>query len=180
MKFKSIILLAAILAAVLVTACSSDSGNSEAPKSNTPTKNSNVNVSVPNQPDANANSGNTVTVVNSNANRPTNQLREPTLAAKPAPDNSTFTSTMDKDGTFIEVREFKDNPSIIKVVRKMYVDKSKYFVYLKSGKVVEAPADKMKDFRVIAPSNILEAIGMKPATAPVNANVTREMKMKQQ
>lgn len=177
MKFESFILFVALFAAVGCGACSSDSANVNASTTNAPAKNSNVVVNVPNQPDSNVNSGNTVTVVNSNANRPGNQLREPTLAAKPAPDNSTFTSTMDKDGTFIEVREFKDNPSIVKVVRKMYVDKSRYFVHLKSGKVVEAPADQMKDFRVLAPANILEAIGMKPATAP--ANVTREMKLKQ-
>ncbi len=170
-------IFAAILLAVAGSACSSEPADTNVSRSNVPPKNQNVASNVANQQTANKNSV-TPTIVDTNANRPTNQLRESTLIAQPAPDNSTFTSTMDKDGTFMEVREFKSDPLIAKVVRKLYVDKSKYFVHLKSGKIVEAPADKMNNFRVLAPANFLDAIGVKPATAP--ANVTRDMNLKKE
>ncbi len=182
MRLEKNFLPALILAVAAGAACSSESSNGNAANPNTarsngPGKNGNVAINAANQQTANINAV-TPTIVDTNSNRPTNQLRESTLIAQPAPDNSTFTSTMDKDGTFMEVREFKSDPLIAKVVRKIYVDKSKYFVHLKSGKVVEAPADKMNNFRGLAPANILEAIGLNRPAAP--ANVTREMKMKEQ
>lgn len=98
----------------------------------------------------------------------TSTLKESTLAAVPAPDNSTFTSTMDKDGNFMEVRVFKDEPDIKKVERKVIGRNSKYLVYLRNRKVVEANAEKMTGFRSLAPANILDAIGMlpKPDSSP--------------
>ncbi|MBK8811696.1 MAG: hypothetical protein IPN69_13315 [Acidobacteria bacterium] len=83
------------------------------------------------------------------------------MAAIPAPDESTFTSTMDKSGNFIEVREFKNHPRLLKVERKILGRDSKYSVYFKNGKVVEAPAAKMENFRSLSPVTILEAIGIK-------------------
>jgi PBP1b-binding outer membrane lipoprotein LpoB len=84
-----------------------------------------------------------------------------------APDDSIITSgSRGKD--FLETRTFKSDPTIAKVEKIMDGKTTKYKVYLKNGKVVDAPADKMTEFAAMAPANILDAIGMlpKPQTNP--------------
>lgn len=100
--------------------------------------------------------------VKSGNNSATNSkdLKTSTLAAVPAPDNSTFTSAMDKDGNFMEIRVFKEHPMLVKVERKIIGKQSVYKVFLKNGKILEAPADKMNNFRNLAPENILDAVGL--------------------
>lgn len=83
-----------------------------------------------------------------------------------APDDSIFSSgSRGKD--FVETRTFKNHPILSKVEKIMDGKTSKYKVYLKGGKIVEAPADKLTNFAAMAPNSILEAIGMKPILQPI-------------
>ncbi|MBS1796523.1 MAG: hypothetical protein JSS81_22005 [Acidobacteria bacterium] len=78
-----------------------------------------------------------------------------------APDDSIISSGS-RGQDFFEMRTFKNHPTIAKVEKLMDGKTTKYKVYLKNGKVVDAPADKMENFAAMAPQNILDAIGMLP------------------
>jgi PBP1b-binding outer membrane lipoprotein LpoB len=165
LKYSSYCLLAVTV--LVITGCSGQSDNGPSITTNRDTQLSqNTSNQAPKAVDSPVNKAVNNLPVNSG---PTSNLKESTLAAVPAPDNSTFTSTMDKEGNFMEVREFKNDPVIKKVERKVLGRNSKYLVYLKNGKVVEANAEKMTGFRSLAPANILDAIGMlsKPDASPV-------------
>lgn len=84
-----------------------------------------------------------------------------------APDDSIISSGS-RGRDFVEIRTFKSHPTLSKVEKIMDGKTTKYKVYLKSGKVVDAPADKMSNYAALAPESILEAIGMmpKPQTSP--------------
>lgn len=83
-----------------------------------------------------------------------------------APDDSILSSgSRGKD--FFEMRTFRSHAVIAKVEKITDGKTTKYKVYLKSGRVVDAPADKMINFAAMAPENILDAIGMLPK-APAN------------
>jgi hypothetical protein len=86
---------------------------------------------------------------------------------RPAPDDSVITSGS-RGTDFVETRTFKNHAVLAKVERIMNGKTDKYKVYLKNGKVVDAPADKMNNMQSMAPENILDAIGMlpKPQTNP--------------
>lgn len=96
----------------------------------------------------------------------TNQAKA-TMQEKPAPDDSTFMAEMNGKGQPVETRTFRSHP-IIKKVEKITMSPRDYVfkIYLKNGKVVESKNEKLKDFRVIAPENILDAAGIKPPPPP--------------
>ncbi len=95
---------------------------------------------------------------------------QPTYGPRPAPDNSTFNTVQLPDGSFEETRLFKAHPQILKVVKKTNGKNVSLKVYLKNGKAVETSEEKLQNFRVAAPGNILLAIGIKPI-APSGGNV---------
>jgi len=82
------------------------------------------------------------------------------IYGRPAPDNSTFTTTMDAKGIATETRTFINNPYLIKVERIFTTPNKKIKIYLKNGKVVEVGEDKLPTFAVTAPGTILEAAGV--------------------
>jgi len=84
-----------------------------------------------------------------------------------APDDS-YIKSESRGVNFFETRTFKSHAILAKVEKIMDGKTTKYKVYLKNGKVVEAPADKMQNFATNAPETILEIIGMlpKPQTNP--------------
>lgn len=82
-----------------------------------------------------------------------------------APDDS-IVSSGSRGKDFVETRTFKSHSMISKVEKIMDGKTTKYKVYLKNGKVVDAPADKMSNFTAMAPNSILEVIGMKPIPQP--------------
>ncbi len=87
--------------------------------------------------------------------------------SRTAPDNSTITSgSRGKD--FFEARTFNSHPVLAKVEKIMDGKTTKYKVYLKNGKVLDAPEDKMSNYAAMAPDNILDIIGLlpKPQTSP--------------
>ncbi len=87
--------------------------------------------------------------------------------SRTAPDDSTLTSgSRGKD--FFETRTFNNHPVLLKVEKIMDGKTTKYKVYLKNGKVLDAPADKMTNYAALAPENILDIVGQlpKPQTGP--------------
>jgi hypothetical protein len=81
------------------------------------------------------------------------------------PYNSAMSTSMDKQGKFVETRTFKDDPQILKVERKQELKKVK--LYLKSGKVVDLPYDKVGNIFVDgSPADLLQLAGIKPPATP--------------
>lgn len=92
-----------------------------------------------------------------------------------APDDSVITSgSRGKD--FIETRTFRSHAVLAKVEKIMDGKTEKYKVYLKNGKVVDAPSDKMNNMQALAPDNILDAIGMLPKPQATPPSKTEEKK----
>lgn len=108
----------------------------------------------------------------------TNQTKD-TMREKPAPDDSTFTAEMNAKGQPVETRTFRSHP-ILKKVEKITMSPRDYVfkIYLKNGKVVESKSEKLKDFRVISPINILDAIGMTPPPPKPDPNAPKPEDLK--
>lgn len=99
-------------------------------------------------------------------NRPVNTNQS--LTTRIAPDDSVFTVSMNKDGVPIETRTFNSHPILAKVEKQFLGKEIKYKVYLRNGKVLEGPADKLENYRVMGPGNILEAVGIDPNVQNTN------------
>ena len=88
--------------------------------------------------------------------------------ARPAPDNSTFTSFLTDAG--YEIRTFKNHPQLLKVEKKITPDgKQAVKVFLRDGKVVELPGQKIPVLATIPAAQILEAAGIRPPAPPAPA-----------
>ncbi len=105
-------------------------------------------------------------------NQPRSNQSSP-VGPRSAPDNSELNTTMRPDGTFAETRTFKDHPQLIKIERVTSGQKVSLKIYLKNGKVVEVPKEKLPEFQVIAPGTILLAAGVKPAAPAVNQSTDK-------
>jgi hypothetical protein len=99
------------------------------------------------------------------------------LGTRIAPDDSTLT-TVSRGKDFVETRTFRSHPTLAKVEKIMDGKTTKYKVYLKNGKVVEAPSEKLENMPALSPENILDAIGMLPKPQP-DQSTTREAKKDQ-
>ena len=87
--------------------------------------------------------------------------------AKPAPDNSTFTSYLTDAG--YEIRTFKNHPRLLKVEKKITSDgKQTLKVFLRGGKVVELPGQTINPLATAPATFILQMAGVQdqPQTAP--------------
>lgn len=102
------------------------------------------------------NGGNTNTQIV--AGNPVND-KDNNYKGRPAPDNSTFQSSMNAKGQFLETRTFNNHPQLAKVER--YIAEKKILIYLKNGKIVEVAEDKLPTFQSTVPGTILEAAGVK-------------------
>jgi hypothetical protein len=95
----------------------------------------------------------------------------------PRPYNSTMSTSMDKQGKFVETRKFKDDPQISKVERMQQLKKVK--LYLRSGKVIDLPFDKVGNIFVDgSPAELLQLAGIKPPSTPVSTNPAKVEQMK--
>jgi len=106
-----------------------------------------------------------------NANQQNVTVITPPANAKPmtfpAPDNSEYSTTMDKTGSAIETRVFHDNKYITKVTRVWKgVDDKTIQIYLKNGKVVNLPGDRLSEIRSLPVEKFYEAAGV-TVTPPV-------------
>jgi len=96
--------------------------------------------------------------------------------SRSAPDESVITSGS-RGTEFFETRTFKNHPVVAKVEKIMDGKTTKYKIFLKNGKTVEAPAEKMTNMAAMSPENILDAVGMlpkAPTAPPVNSEKKEE------
>ena len=85
--------------------------------------------------------------------------------ARPAPDNSTFTSYLTDAG--YEIRVFKNHPQLLKVEKKVTSDgKNSMKIFLRNGKVVELPGNRIMPLATAPASSILEAAGVQAPSPP--------------
>jgi hypothetical protein len=81
----------------------------------------------------------------------------------PAPDDSEYSSSMDKSGQAIETRIFHKDPLIVKVEKVWKgVSDQTVNIYLKSGKVVKLPGNKWPDIKSKPVQSFYEAAGVTP------------------
>ena len=85
----------------------------------------------------------------------------------PAAENSEISTTMDKQGNFVETRFFKGHPQIDKVERT-WLDPTKTLlkISLKNGKVIPVTGAKIDNFATLPASNFLELAGLKAPATP--------------
>jgi hypothetical protein len=175
MTWKTALFMASCYLALLSLACGSASTgpNSGSTANENQTSNS-VFVPYPAAP-VNSSNGNSLTAVNSNPVANVNSAQKLKMMSYPAPDDSEYSSTMNKSGMPIETRLFHNHPQLIKVVRtwKNINDKT-ISIYLKGGKVVKLPGDQIPNMNSVPASVFLDAAGTKPpASHPSTANTTQ-------
>lgn len=129
------------------------------------------------------NVANTAAQANANAatvNIPAQREVESISTGIPAADNSTYAAEMNESGKPVETRTFKNHPILLKVEKITMSPRDYVFkVYLKDGKVIESKSEELKQFRYIAPENILDAINKLPKATPDPNDSTRNEKKKQ-
>ncbi len=141
-------------------ACSSEEGAKNANSVNAPV---NIAANVP-VVDFNANVDPTV-----NANQAVSNVTYPGVpvegAIKPttltAPEDSEYTMQLTDVG--VETRTFKNHPQLLKVVKTITAKEQTVKVYLKDGRVIPIPAEKVSSMRIDAAATFLNAAGVKPA-----------------
>lgn len=157
-----------LLIALIATGCSSNQTST----SGNAAQNSNTAVNVPGAENPTLSGAvNGVPNLNPNAfNSPTTVTTPKPYVAKPgelsygqrsAPDESVVSSeSRGKD--FVETRTFKNHETLAKVEKITDGTNTRYKVFLKSGKVLDGPADKLQNFTAMAPASILESVGIAP------------------
>ncbi len=85
---------------------------------------------------------------------------------RPAPENSTVAITMDKSGDFIETRIFTGNQYLSKVERTSNGPKQTIKVFLKNGRVVQVPAERVSSINTITIASLLDLAGVKVSAPP--------------
>jgi hypothetical protein len=161
----------AIIAALLISinACSGSSSESVL---NSPATNANTTNSANNAASSNTNAGlipysgtENTNGVPANAdtkvvNIDPKQLK-PTNPAMPAADNSEVGIALNEKGA-VETRTFKSNPVLAKIEKTTEGRDVRLKVYLKNGKVIPIPAEKIKNFTGDSAEQILQAAGIQP------------------
>ncbi|MCS6874028.1 MAG: hypothetical protein NZM17_05050 [Pyrinomonadaceae bacterium] len=89
-------------------------------------------------------------------------------------DGSEYWAILDEKGV-TETREFKNHPQLAKIEKFTQGKNSTVKAYLKDGRVLQIPANKIRDFAQDTAEQILMAAGIKTVTKPVE-NQTKERK----
>jgi hypothetical protein len=85
----------------------------------------------------------------------------------PAPDNSEYSTVMDKNGMPVETRVFRSDPQIRKIVRTwLSVNDKKIAVHLKNGRVIDLPGNKFDEIKSVPVAEIYSAVGLKMPAPP--------------
>jgi len=79
----------------------------------------------------------------------------------PAPENSEYSVSLGKVG--LETRVFKDHKVINKVEKIIDGKRTADKIYLRSGKVVDVPAEKVENLRIISAAELMDLAGVHPA-----------------
>jgi hypothetical protein len=88
----------------------------------------------------------------------------PVQTGRPAPDDSTFTSTLTDVGR--ETRIFRKHPQLLKVEKVIEIGKQSVKVYLRSGRVIDLPGEKIPNLSTIPASEILQIAGVAATDSP--------------
>jgi hypothetical protein len=86
---------------------------------------------------------------------------------KAAPDNSEMFAELGE--VPIETRVFKNHPQLIKVVKSGIPPNQTIKVYLKGGKTVDLPGNKIANLGIEPAASILQAAGVQPAAPPAGS-----------
>lgn len=84
---------------------------------------------------------------------------KPTNPAMTAADNSEILTVLNEKGA-VETRTFKSNPLLAKIERTTVGKNVQLKVYLKNGKVIDLPAEKIGNFTNDSAQQILQAAGL--------------------
>jgi hypothetical protein len=96
---------------------------------------------------------------------PNGPIRPATRVA--APENSEFANSMDKQGHFLEERYFVANKYLTQAERTWLAPgESTVKVWLKNGRQVSIPGEKISDLKNIPIENLLALAGVKVAPPP--------------
>lgn len=93
---------------------------------------------------------------------------KPTNPGFPAADNSEVISTLNEKGA-VETRIFKSHPVLAKIEKTTYGRDIQLKVYLRNGKVVDLPLEKIKNFAGDSAAEILQAAGISQPKPVQNA-----------
>jgi hypothetical protein len=163
---KNFYILLFLLSLGIFSACSSaDPGvNSAGNNANTPVNR--IDTQNINAPNANVNALNPIGA-NVNLKASNIQIIKPgkmSPMGRAAPDNSEIFAELGE--VPIETRVFKNHPQLIKVVKSGIPPNQTIKVYLKGGKTVDLPGDKITNLGTEPAANILQAVGIQPAAPP--------------
>ena len=78
--------------------------------------------------------------------------------SRPAPDNSIYSVTLADEA--VETRTFKDNPQLVRVEKRSNGTQSSIKVFLKDGRVIDLPGDKIAAMSMASAADILAAAGV--------------------
>lgn len=163
---------------ILLGGCSGTSGenNSNAPTANGNTSNqvngatvSNNNPALIPYPGTENTSGNSAANSDIKVTNIDPKQIKPTNPAMPAPDNSEMLTVLNEKGV-VETRTFKSNPLLAKAQRTTVGRNVQIKLFLKNGKVIDVPAEKIENFPADSAAQILQAAGIvapKPVQNPV-------------
>ena len=84
------------------------------------------------------------------------------VPTRPAPDNSEFSAVLTDMGR--ETRTFKDHPQLLKVEKLIEVKKQTIKIYLRGGKVIQLPGEKVPILATAPAAEILRAAGIQTPT----------------
>ena len=118
-----------------------------------------------------------------NANQTQVKVVSPPANAKPmsfpAPDDSEYVSTMNSSGQAVETRTFHNDPLIARVERIWKgVDEKTVTIYLKNGRAVKVPSDKVSEIKSLPVQTLYGLAGVKPPQQPAVRDNTTERKEK--
>lgn len=172
-KIALIIAIAAVFSGCGSSPDETPNANVNAPNAGiTAGQNSNL-VPYSNQIDPNAFNGNANNL--RTVNRPPENTQE-SFKSRNAPDDSEFKTMMNSKGEVLETRTFRSHPQLLKIERVTIGSEQKLKVYLKNGRVYDTTEEKIPNFTVAAPQNILIAVGAapKPGAQPEVKDKTKE------
>lgn len=172
-------LVALVFGSLLAVGCSSSSETKTNVKAanSLPANTTNTNTLIVGDPDSVAPTPGTLDQIpvaempeGTNANTTTlNQRRKmvdnpgvPKSMSVPAGENSEISSTMDKQGNFVETRRFNAHSQLDKVERTyLSTENSSLKIYLKGGKVVTVSGNQVKNIAAASSADFLALAGIK-------------------
>lgn len=164
---------------IFLNGCASSCGNAVVETNSNTEANKNVQVIIPKkadgvnlQADSNVNgkllpypglentNGKVPNVDNTNIKKIDEKDIKKIVPTKKMADNSEL-SVRSEGASFIETRQFSNDPQLDKVERIINGTTSKFKVYLKNGKTFQLNEEKLKDYKNLSAAAILAAVGVK-------------------